>query len=116
MLDRFKVRGRLIAKSRRDWRNQPLCWVPGCNHIGAHMHEMVNRNVTVGNDAARLLSFQEGVCVLICPEHHEQAPTRQLEETLWRVLYEKYGQNFVRTAYDAINREMRGELTIPLPD
>lgn len=113
-LSRRKERGLLIAHSRKTYRAEPLCWRCGMN-VGAHMHEMLNRGLTVGNEEARELSFDHRLTVLLCPACHEMAPRFSVENHLWRILYAHWGYDQVREAYDAVQAVMTTKLP-ELPD
>lgn len=114
-MDRRRTRGRLIAKSRRDSRGHPLCWL--CNErVGSEMHELVNRGQTVGNEEARALSFMEGLTVLLCRECHEQASLPAVQMKLWRALYALYGQNRVVASLGALNAVLRTPVQVTLPE
>jgi|HigsolmetaAR205D_1030408.scaffolds.fasta_scaffold02327_3 hypothetical protein len=113
--ERRRVRARLLAKSPKDKNGHALCW--RCKARRAtDMHEIVNRAVTVGNEQARALSFEEGLCLMLCRPCHDEAPTRSVERELWLILYERYGEDVVRTAYAKVQDAMRGTLAFDLPE
>lgn len=91
MASREIVRYRMIMRTPRNSRGKELCWLCG-QRPATDMHEMVNRNVTVGNDEARELSFEEGLCALLCRECHECAPMREVEQAIWKNIFYIYGR------------------------
>lgn len=70
------------------------CDVPGDQ---CDMHEIVSRGRTVGNDAARVLSFLPQLTSLLCREHHQQAVGA--EKALLQANIDRYGLTPVANTY-----------------
>lgn len=69
---------------------------------GLEMHEIISRSQTIGNDEARLRSFDEHLCCLLCHECHETAGTRGNEALCWFALYELYGRGDLHKGYHIV--------------
>lgn len=83
---------------------------------GTELHEIIPRSYTVGNEAARDLSFQEELTVILCHEHHQHNhQVKERSEDLLRYNQKVYGRERVQAAYDRLQRSMRTRLMIRLP-
>lgn len=84
--------------------------------IGTELHEIIPRSHTVGNDAARELSFQDELTVILCHEHHQaNHQVKERSEDLFRYNQKVYGPVRVKAAYDRLQGSMRTRLMIRLP-
>lgn len=78
------------------------CDLCGGKFPGLEMHEIISRSQTVGNDAARLRSYDEHLCCLLCPSCHESAGTYENEKLCWRALYRLYGRGDLVAGYKTV--------------
>jgi len=83
---------------------------------GAEVHEILSRGRTIGNDAARMLSYDKHLCALLCRDCHETAHSPQVADELLQGNIDFYGYEPVETAYNAVQAEMRTRLNIQLPN
>lgn len=119
---RLRTRVEIIRLSEKNAQYQPLCW--RCRQqVGTDVHEMLNRNLTVGNEAARRVSYLTPVCILLCRDCHQLAPTHEVEAELWHILYRVHGKGSegrgYLIVYDLVNefqKLCRSRITIDLPE
>jgi cytochrome c len=104
MIDRDAERRLLMLRDRK-------CRM--CRKVdGFHMHEIVTRGMTMGNETARNLSFSRFICSWLCADCHEEAHNGAMAYELLLQNCVLYGYDRVRGAYEAVEEAMG--TTIPL--
>jgi hypothetical protein len=103
-------RERAISKARmmairtvfQNGRRLYKCDLCGGKFPMLEMHEIISRSQTIGNDTARLRSYDEHLCCLVCNDCHETAGTRENEKLCWRALYRIYGRGDLTRGYEIV--------------
>jgi len=83
---------------------------------GDDLHEIINRGRTVGNDEARVLSFNRHICSLLCRDCHEKAHNPNAAEKLLKRNIAFYGYEAVKAAWDATMGAMRYPPDMEFPE
>lgn len=91
-------------------------WWCSCDYCGknegSHMHELIPRSKTVGNQEARERSYQPELCSLLCPECHNFADSDVVDKYLWDFNINLWGREAVEQALANVNEVLRAKVKI----
>lgn len=102
MTDRMIIKSNVIRERGR------RCEV--CEEYGTpDYHEIINRARTRKGSKARDLSFDPRICSLLCRKCHDRADTPEMRQKLLTLNAQRYGEQEVIKALDAVRGAMRGD-------
>ena len=95
------------VKTRCDWCGQYSSVI--------HMHEIIDRRFTKKGSVARILSYSQEVCALLCPTCHEKAHQDEAcsRVTLFRLNYRRFGYEAVAQVFNEIASLVRLPFELP---
>lgn len=76
------------------------------------MHELISRGMTLGNEQARELSYQQELVSLLCPQCHEKADYDAVDKALWANNIWLYGRKAVEAALARLQAVMKTTVRI----
>jgi hypothetical protein len=82
-------------------RSRPTCEWPGCTAPATNMHELIPRNQTELNAAARDLSFAPEIVSMLCSQHHTETHDagQEARKALLTVNVSRYGAEAVQNVF-----------------
>lgn len=86
-----------------------------CGRFATDYHEIIHRSQTVNNEDARLASFQQEICAILCRGCHSQAEGLGASVKLLQRNIKIYGYDRVEAALAEVQSKLKGQIVLIMP-